>query len=162
MPAAPQHVHVRVGSGAATRPGTEPEYGPQRRTDVVDAFQELSTTTDQIDLEQVSKALNALADIADEPPEEFRGAIRGVSDLSANLAALKKAVEKFSANGSTAGHIGIQWSWYMLSPKWRDVLPKAAEYRLRLLTMAPLASVDAFAVPGGLHRRCGCGTGRRR
>jgi Flp pilus assembly protein TadG len=46
--------------------------------------------------------------------------------LSADIDGLKTTIGKFKANGSTAGHIGIQWSWYMLSPKWRDVLPAAA------------------------------------
>ena len=49
-----------------------------------------------------------------------------LAPLSADLAALRNTVSKFSAGGSTAGHIGIQWSWYMLSPKWASVLPKAA------------------------------------
>lgn len=47
--------------------------------------------------------------------------------LSANATSLKTAIGKFKAGGYTAGHIGVQWSWYMLSPKWRDVLPKAAQ-----------------------------------
>ncbi|MCX7305720.1 MAG: pilus assembly protein [Hyphomicrobiales bacterium] len=47
--------------------------------------------------------------------------------LSADGTALKTAIGKFKAGGYTAGHIGVQWSWYMLSPKWRDVLPKAAQ-----------------------------------
>jgi Flp pilus assembly protein TadG len=46
--------------------------------------------------------------------------------LSANKAALEDTIDSFHANGSTAGHIGIQWSWYMLSPKWADVLPTAS------------------------------------
>jgi hypothetical protein len=50
-----------------------------------------------------------------------------LTPLSADIAALKKTVGKFSASGSTAGHIGIQWSWYMLSPKWANVLPKASD-----------------------------------
>ncbi len=49
-----------------------------------------------------------------------------LAPLSADLPALKKAVGAFAADGYTGGHTGIQWSWYMLSPKWRDVLPKAA------------------------------------
>jgi Flp pilus assembly protein TadG len=49
-----------------------------------------------------------------------------LTPLSADIAALKKTVEDFKASGSTAGHIGIQWSWYMLSPKWAGVLPEPA------------------------------------
>lgn len=47
--------------------------------------------------------------------------------LTADIAALKNTVKGFSADGFTGGHIGVQWSWYMLSPKWKDVLPKAAQ-----------------------------------
>src|SRR4051812_32211140 len=46
--------------------------------------------------------------------------------LSADSATLKKTIAGFNANGSTAGHIGIHWSWYMLSPKWAGVLPAAS------------------------------------
>jgi phospholipid/cholesterol/gamma-HCH transport system substrate-binding protein len=55
--------------------------------DVVQAFSDLSKTTDQIDIPELSKALNTLADVSASTPEEFRGAIKGVSDLSRNLAA---------------------------------------------------------------------------
>ncbi len=47
--------------------------------------------------------------------------------LSADGTALKTAIGKFKAGGYTAGHIGIQWSWYMLSPKWREVLAKSQQ-----------------------------------
>ena len=40
---------------------------------------------------------------------------------------LKKSINKFRAAGYTAGHIGIQWSWYLLSPKWASVMPAAAK-----------------------------------
>ena len=46
--------------------------------------------------------------------------------LTADKAVLEKTIKKFNAGGSTAGHIGIQWSWYMLSPKWANVLPAAS------------------------------------
>jgi Flp pilus assembly protein TadG len=46
--------------------------------------------------------------------------------LSANAKTLKATIDGFTAGGFTAGQIGIQWSWYMLSPKWRDVLPASA------------------------------------
>ncbi len=47
--------------------------------------------------------------------------------LSTDSAALKATVDSFQANGFTAGHIGIQWAWYMLSPKWGKVLPTGSE-----------------------------------
>ena len=47
--------------------------------------------------------------------------------LSADLNALRKTVDTFKADGFTGGHTGIQWTWYMLSNKWKDVLPKSAQ-----------------------------------
>lgn len=55
--------------------------------DVVQAFSDLSRTTDAIDIPQLSEALDTLADVSASTPEEFRGAIEGVSNLSRNLAA---------------------------------------------------------------------------
>lgn len=55
--------------------------------DVVQAFSDFSKTTDALDVPQLGEALNTLGEIAAETPEEFRGAIKGVSDLSVNLAA---------------------------------------------------------------------------
>ena len=66
--------------------------------DVVQAFPDLSKTTDQIDIPELSKALNSLADISASTPEEFRGAIKGVSDLSRNLAARDDQINTLLVN----------------------------------------------------------------
>lgn len=47
--------------------------------------------------------------------------------LTTDKAALTASIDSFVANGYTAGQIGIQWSWYMLSPKWASVLPAASQ-----------------------------------
>jgi phospholipid/cholesterol/gamma-HCH transport system substrate-binding protein len=65
---------------------------------VVEAFSDRSTTTDELDVDEVSKALQALADVAAKTPKEFRGAIKGVSDLSANLAARDQQVNTLLVN----------------------------------------------------------------
>jgi Flp pilus assembly protein TadG len=46
--------------------------------------------------------------------------------LTTSLADLEDTIGRFKAHGHTAGHIGIQWSWYLLSPKWASMLPSAA------------------------------------
>jgi phospholipid/cholesterol/gamma-HCH transport system substrate-binding protein len=89
---------VPAGTGHLPTGAHIPDSRTTEPYDVVDAFQELSTTTDQIDLPQVSKALNALADIAEATPTEFRGAIKGVSDLSANLAARDDQINTLLVN----------------------------------------------------------------
>ena len=34
---------------------------------------------------------------------------------------IKSAISGFSPGGSTAGHIGAAWAWYMLSPAWSSI-----------------------------------------
>lgn len=42
--------------------------------------------------------------------------------LTADIRALDDTIDSFVAEGGTAGHIGIQWTWYMLSHNWAPVL----------------------------------------
>ena len=46
--------------------------------------------------------------------------------LSTNKATLKAAVDGFSVDGSTAGHIGLAWGWYMVSPNFGYLWPSDA------------------------------------
>ncbi|PSM19023.1 MULTISPECIES: pilus assembly protein [Nitratireductor] len=47
--------------------------------------------------------------------------------LTDDVSRLKATIGAFRANGHTAGHIGIQWSWYLLSRKWAEVLPAGSQ-----------------------------------
>ena len=47
--------------------------------------------------------------------------------LTADAAALKSRIASFAASGGTAGHIGIQWGWYMMSPKWAGALAQSQQ-----------------------------------
>ena len=38
---------------------------------------------------------------------------------------IKSAIDSFTPNGGTAGHIGTAWGWYMLSPAWASLFPTA-------------------------------------
>lgn len=42
--------------------------------------------------------------------------------LTASVKALQDSVDSFKVDGGTAGHIGIQWTWYMLSEKWGSIM----------------------------------------
>ncbi|RLV56435.1 MCE family protein [Aeromicrobium phragmitis] len=66
--------------------------------DVVEAFSDLSTTTDELDVEQISMALGTLNDVATAVPEEFQAALQGVSDLSRNLAARDEQINTLLQN----------------------------------------------------------------
>lgn len=41
-----------------------------------------------------------------------------IMPLSSDHDALVSAVGAFNANGSTAGHLGVQWAWNIISPNW--------------------------------------------
>ena len=86
------------GSGRLEKGGTIPESRTTPPYDVVQAFSDLSTTTEALDVDQISQALETLSDVAAETPEEFRGAIRGVSDLSRNLAARDEQINTLLKN----------------------------------------------------------------
>lgn len=47
--------------------------------------------------------------------------------LTADQGDLEDYVDDMIADGGTAGHLGIQWGWYLLSPKWKDIWPSASE-----------------------------------
>lgn len=46
--------------------------------------------------------------------------------LTADATKLTGTIGSFVAEGGTAGHIGIQWTWYMLSSQWADVVGQSA------------------------------------
>lgn len=87
-----------AGSGQLAKGSVIPRSRTTAPYNIVDAFSELSATTDEIDLDQVSEALTALADIAEATPTEFRGAIKGVSELSVNLAARDEQINTLLQN----------------------------------------------------------------
>ena len=98
----PRHQRRDQGQDPARRdvPPLEPAGGgqmkeestiPIERTaspyDVVEAFEGLASTTEQIDTDQLAASLTTLADLTRNTPEEFRAALDGVTRLSANVAA---------------------------------------------------------------------------
>ncbi len=43
--------------------------------------------------------------------------------LSNDRNALNTAIDGLTASGGTAGHLGIQWGWFLLSPMWSSIWP---------------------------------------
>ena len=46
-----------------------------------------------------------------------------VVPLTADRSVLDDHIDQLSAGGSTAGHLGIAWSWYIVSPEWAGFWP---------------------------------------
>jgi phospholipid/cholesterol/gamma-HCH transport system substrate-binding protein len=55
--------------------------------DIVEVFEGLADRSERIDTDQLATALDTIADLTQDTPEEFRAALQGVSALSTNIAA---------------------------------------------------------------------------
>ncbi|MGW0843185.1 MCE family protein [Streptomyces sp. NPDC002787] len=80
---------------------------PLRRTvsayDVVQAFSDLTTTTEEVDTEQLAKALDTISTTFQDSPAEVRESIKGLSRISRTVASRDKALRGLldHANGVT-------------------------------------------------------------
>ena len=75
-----------AGSGQLEEGSEIPIERTSSPYDVVEAFSGLAETAEQIDTDQLAASFTTLADLTRNTPEEFRGALDGVSSLSANIA----------------------------------------------------------------------------
>jgi Flp pilus assembly protein TadG len=46
-----------------------------------------------------------------------------IMPLSKNRTALKQRIDNLITGGSTAGHLGTAWAYYLLSPNWNNLFP---------------------------------------
>jgi Flp pilus assembly protein TadG len=51
--------------------------------------------------------------------------VNSIFALTNDTTTLKRRIDKLSTAGSTAGHLGTAWAWYLLSPNWNTVLHTA-------------------------------------
>jgi phospholipid/cholesterol/gamma-HCH transport system substrate-binding protein len=86
------------GSGQLEEESTIPVERTRSPYDVIEAFEGLAETSEDIDTDQLAEALTTLADLSRNTPEEFRGALSGLSRLSANLAARDDEVNTLLKN----------------------------------------------------------------
>ncbi len=61
----------------------------------------------------------------------------GVVALSEDKAMLHTQIDALVAESGTAGHLGVAWAWYLISPKWAGIFPPAS---------APHAYTDPISV----------------
>ena len=48
--------------------------------------------------------------------------VNSIQPLSSDITMLKRRIDKLVSGGSTAGHLGTAWAWYLLSPNWNTAL----------------------------------------
>ncbi|MFJ9862870.1 MCE family protein [Streptomyces sp. NPDC101165] len=86
------------------KPGSEI---PLKRTvsayDVVQAFSDLTTTTEEVDTDRLAKALDTISVTFQDSPEEVRASVKGLSRISRTVASRDKALRDLldHANGVT-------------------------------------------------------------
>jgi phospholipid/cholesterol/gamma-HCH transport system substrate-binding protein len=87
-----------AGSGQLTDGAEIPQERTTSPYDVVEAFSGLAETSEEIDTDQLAKALTTVADLTRNTPEEFRGALDGVARLSSNVAARDDKINSLLQN----------------------------------------------------------------
>lgn len=55
--------------------------------------------------------------------------VTSVLPLTNNLTTFNTEIDKLNAGGWTAGHLGIAWAWYLISPDWDDIWPTTSKPR---------------------------------
>jgi phospholipid/cholesterol/gamma-HCH transport system substrate-binding protein len=75
-----------VGEGQMKKGAEIPLERTTSPYDVVEAFAGLADTAEEIDTDQLARSLTTVADLTRNTPEEFRGALTGLSSLSRNVA----------------------------------------------------------------------------
>ena len=50
-----------------------------------------------------------------------------IMPLNKDPVALKALINGFAPGGGTAGHIGLAWGWYLISPNWNSLWPAASQ-----------------------------------
>ncbi len=87
-----------AGSGQMAEGTTIPVERTSSPYDVVQAFEGLADTAGDINTDQLAQSLTTLADLTRNTPEEFQGALEGVSALSSNVAAKNDEINSLLKN----------------------------------------------------------------
>ena len=121
-----------AGGGQLEEGTTIPVSRTTSPYDVVEAFSGLAETSERIDTDQLATSLNTLRDLTRNTPEEFRGALEGVSALSRNLASRDEQINTLLTNlRSVSGVLGDRSGDIVQLMKDSDVLFTALVARRR-------------------------------
>jgi phospholipid/cholesterol/gamma-HCH transport system substrate-binding protein len=89
---------VPKGSGQLDEGSTIPVSRTRSAYDVVEAFSGLAERAQDIDLDQLKNSLNTLAEATRDTPEELQTTLKGLSAMSANLAARDEQLNALLGN----------------------------------------------------------------
>lgn len=120
---APYSASIQLGPYAATASGGTSIDGCVRERRGRDAYTDASLREGG-----TYRGNGRFGDI--DPTEGFQGYFcpeAEVVPLTSERATLNTAIANLTAIGSTAGHIGAQWAWNLVSPSFRDLWPGLSE-----------------------------------
>lgn len=87
-----------AGSGQLPEGSEIPTSRTSSPYDVVEVFEGLAERSERIDTDQLAEALDTMATLTRNTPEEFQAALKGVSALSANVAARDEELNRLLLN----------------------------------------------------------------
>lgn len=123
IPDAPGDQKVRVGFApyaAGVNAGTFARAVAGNRAAAGDClYERLNTSVQASDM--FPSGTSALKTRADLPSEQACPPSAIVLPLTDDKAQLKATVDRFTPNGTTAGHLGTAWAWYLISPRWQTI-----------------------------------------
>lgn len=89
-----------------------------------------------------------------------------IMPLTTDRAALKTRIDSLQASGSTAGHIGLAWGWYMVSPNFGSLWPQdsqpgayGAEKLMKVVVLMTDGAFNTAYCNGVVSRDAGSGSG---
>lgn len=89
-----------------------------------------------------------------------------IMPLTTDKAALKTRIDSLQASGSTAGHIGLGWGWYMISPNFGSLWPQesqpgayGAEKLMKVVVLMTDGAFNTAYCNGVVARDSGSGSG---
>ena len=89
-----------------------------------------------------------------------------ISPLSSDKTTLKATIASLAAANSTAGHIGLAWGWYMISPNWSPLVPVASQpaaygapHLLKVVILMTDGAFNTAYCKGVISKDSGSGSG---
>jgi hypothetical protein len=73
--------------------------------------------------------------------------VNSIFPLTDDKTTLKRRIDKLTTAGSTAGHLGTAWAWYLLSPKWNTVLQTAFPSSKPAASYSDLTVTNSHGMP---------------
>lgn len=119
-----------AGSGQMDEGSEIPTERTDSPYDVIEAFEGLADVSGKIDVQQLKTSFETLSDLTANTPEEFRAALRGVSELSNNLARRDQQINTLLKNlQKVSGVLGDRDQDIIALMKDADVLFRALVQR---------------------------------